>query len=207
MSAEKTTALAPSELRALAARPTAAAAKPPATSFRALLEGTRGAARDGETSPAPIAKSGPRGDREPEVGDRPRRPRPLGERRDEDAGAGLAAFRPPSAILAPPPAGPARPAVGSAVDRAEAAALAERLVTGLRVGRVGRDGHVVQLRIRGAGADLEVRLRHEHGRLGIVLAARDARGLEDAGRISRALEGELAARGVTLDAIEVEDAR
>lgn len=203
---EKPTALAPAELRALAARAPSPGGSKAATSFRALLEHSRTC--EGEHGAAK-GVSAPRKEtlEQDAVADRPRRPRPLGEQRDEEAPGVLEPFRPPSSILVPPPAAASRASIGSPLDRAEAAALAERMVTALRVGRVGRDGHLVQLRLRGPGADLEVRLRHEDGRLAIVLAASDTSGLEAASRLSRALAGELQARGLAADAIEVEDAR
>lgn len=179
---------------------------PRRASFRAVL-GERGA----KALPEPLGACPPKKDvrvpgaLEQDDGPRARRPRPLGSDRRDDAEPSLEAFRPPSAILAPPAATLSRVA-GSGLERSEAAALAERLVVAMRVGRVGRDGHVVQLRIRGAsGGDIEVRLRHEDGKLGIVLVA-DGAALGDAHRIERALKDELGARGLTLDAIAVEPA-
>jgi hypothetical protein len=132
----------------------------------------------------------------------PKRVRPRRERDGEQGGEGLEPFRPPSPILSPPMAAPVRDA-SSGAARAEAAALAERMVVAMRVGRVGTDGHVVQLRLRAGSGELDVRLRHEGGRLSIVLAA-DAAAIPAASRLEGALRSELASRGLEVDEVRIE---
>lgn len=114
----------------------------------------------------------------------------------------LAPFAPPPpALVAPPSSGApvAPPVAGSAAERAEVAALVDRLVTSMRVGRVGRDGHEVHLRL---GSGIDVRLRHEHGELRAELRTEGTR-REEAERIAETLEREMSARGVFLAALEV----
>ena len=121
---------------------------------------------------------------------------------------GLAPFRPMSTVLMPPGGakslGAARGS-GEAFERAEMAVLAERLVTGLRVGRVGHDGHVVDLRLRGVLGGLGVRLEHEGGVLRVRLGA--APGARAATvRFGTALRAALDASGLGHTVVEVEDA-
>lgn len=117
----------------------------------------------------------------------------------------LAAFTPPPSVLAAPictnPSGPA-PA-GGGLARAEAAALAERLVRSMRVGKVGRDGHEVRLRLAvGAQGDLEVRLRHQDGALTATFVA-DAASHADLERLEGAVRHELRERGIECENILV----
>lgn len=123
--------------------------------------------------------------------ERPRRPRPLAA---EGLGAELAAFRPPSAILSPPPAPVAPP--GSSRAHAETAALVDRLVASLRVGTEGERARVVELRLRGAaGAEVSVRLRSESGVLDLELSGGDP---QSSARLESAMRRELEARGLTV---------
>jgi hypothetical protein len=183
------------------------------TSFRAVLGATRETSSAAALSSARSCRlSAPARalpEREEIAADEPRmrRPRPLRAGcSDGSPTDALEAFRPPSPVLAalPPAASATERSAGSGVERAEAAALAERLVVAMRIGRVGRDGHVVQLRVRGAaGHDVDVRLRYEHGRLAIVLAA-DAGAAPSVERLERALAGELARLGIAVDTIAIE---
>ncbi len=140
--------------------------------------------------------------------------REIAERRDERPRERLGAepredltpFQPPPpALVVPVAASVAQPAAaGSAAAHAEAAALADRLVTSMRVGRVGRDAHEVRMRLalRG-GSGLEVHLRVVGDRLTAVLSA-DPGHHHEAHRIAAALEHELSERGVPLDEITLE---
>ena len=124
------------------------------------------------------------------------------ERCGPDAREDLAGWAAPPPALLPPVVQHAAPppAAGSAAAHAEAAAMAEKLVTQLRVGRTGRDGHEVRMKlaIRGTSG-LDVRLAvHDGGRLSAELVA-DAGMHGEARRIADALRDELAARGFTLD--------
>jgi len=133
-----------------------------------------------------------------------RRPKPLRDQRPDEPAAALEPFSLPSPILPPAATIAGERNVGSGLERAALAALAERLVIAMRVGRVGRDGHLVQLRLRAAsGQDVEVRIRHEDGRIAIVLGA-DAGALPTVARLERALRGELTRRGLAVDTIEFE---
>ena len=138
-------------------------------------------------------------------------PKDAGEAASERRGAreraadDLATWAPPPPALLPPLTGaPVQSApAGSAAQHAEAAALAEQLVTSMRVGRVGKDGHEVRMRlaIRG-GTGLEVRLRAVGGSLSAELSA-DSGMHAEAHRIADSLREELAARGLTLDDVQV----
>jgi len=117
----------------------------------------------------------------------------------------LAPFVPPPSVLAAPLSTTpiAAPAASSAPARAEAAALAERLVRSMRIGKVGRDGHEVRLRLDvGARGDVEVRLRHVDGALSATLVT-DAASHADAERLATALRQELADRGIVCENIDV----
>ncbi|MCS6799025.1 MAG: hypothetical protein NZ898_10935 [Myxococcota bacterium] len=128
----------------------------------------------------------------------------------EAAGPEGAAFVVPPPVLLGPPSGAnpigasvGPPPTGIALAHAEAAARAERIVTQMRVGRVGRHGHEVHMRIDlGRGGSLAVRLRAERGTLRAELDARDADG-ERTGRIATTLASELRARGLDVEAIDV----
>lgn len=141
-----------------------------------------------------------------EVGDPPQGVRRERERPPREAREDLTPFQPPPPALVAPqtPSVPQPVVTGSAEAHAQAAALAERLVTSMRVGRVGRDGHEVRLRLAmRPQAGVEVRLRMVGDQLTAVLAAdADCRG--EALRMAESLEQELAARGVTLGSVEVE---
>lgn len=117
----------------------------------------------------------------------------------------LAPFVPPPSVLAAPlsTAPIVAPAVSSAPARAEAAALAERLVRSMRIGKVGRDGHEVRLRLDvGTRSDVEVRLRHVDGALSATLVT-DAASHADAERLATALRQELVDRGIVCESVDV----
>jgi len=117
----------------------------------------------------------------------------------------LAPFIPPPSVLAAPLSTTpiTAPAASSAPARAEAAALAERLVRSMRIGKVGRDGHEVRLRLDvGARGDVEVRLRHIDGALSATLVT-DATSHADAERLATALRQELADRGIVCENVDV----
>ena len=121
---------------------------------------------------------------------------------------GLAPFRPMSTVLMPPGGAKSHGATrasGDVFDRAEMAVLAERLVTGLRVGRVGHDGHVVDLLLRGVLGGLGVRLEHEGGVLRVRLCAASGSRAATA-RFGTALRAALDASGLGDTVVEVEDA-
>lgn len=138
---------------------------------------------------------------------------PPGDRAREDDGRhprvdregdGASPFQLLPPALQPPP-GPqaAPPAAGTAGAQAEVAALAERLLTSLRIGRVGHRGHEVRMRLGGALDGVEVRLRHDDaGRVTAELHAEpSARGRAE--RMARLLSAELRHRGAELDSIEL----
>ena len=136
--------------------------------------------------------------------------KPPSARASQDDGdrPALAAFLPPPSVLTAPLSTlhPAAPHASSAAARAEAAALAERLVRSMRVGKVGRDGHEVRLRLEvGAHGEVEVRLRHCEGALTATLVAeRGTHG--DAERLAGAVRRELAERGIECEDVEVTSA-
>ena len=108
----------------------------------------------------------------------------------------LQSFQLPPPVLGAPLQGGGAPPAGSGVERAQAAALAERLLTSVRVGEVA-GGHEVRLSFRG----VEVRLREVDGVLTPTLrsdSGADLRGLAE--RVSEELE----AAGLRFEAVEVE---
>lgn len=136
--------------------------------------------------------------------------KPPGARASQDDGdrAPFAAFLPPPSVLAAPVSTQqsAAPHSSSAPARAEAAALAERLVRSMRVGKVGRDGHEVRLRLEvGAHGEVEVRLRHSDGALTATLVAEPG-SRADAERLAGAVRRELAERGIECEDVEVASA-
>ncbi len=88
---------------------------------------------------------------------------------------------------------------GSALAHAQAAALAERLVSSIRLGRVGRDGHVAELRL---ASGVAVRLRHEGGRLAIEVDP-DPHAYDEALALMGRLREELKRRGVEPDVLDL----
>jgi hypothetical protein len=151
---------------------------------------------------APRTRSAP--DRAPLAPPPPREhaPRRLDKALDAEV---LAPFSPPPSVLAAP-AGPRHepPAVGDAADRAATAALVDRLVRSMHVGRVGRDGHELRLRLDASAGlgDVEVRLRHESGALHAVVVSHGASG-SGAERLRARLGEELAARGVAIESLDL----
>ncbi len=115
----------------------------------------------------------------------------------------LAALLQGGAPLAPPMSAPQPVAQaaqsGSALAHAQAAALAERLVSSIRLGRVGRDGHAAELRL---ASGVAVRIRHEGGRLAIEVDP-DPHAYDEALTLVRRLREELRQRGVEPDSLEL----
>ena len=134
--------------------------------------------------PIPKTKRPPERDPEVRAGDE----QPFdGERRRESEP--LEPFTPLPTVLAQnAPATSSEPiSVGTSWDRAQVAAMAERMLTSFRRGRVdGREEVRMQLR----GLDAEVRVRLDEGR---VVATLVGEGLEG---LAKTLERELSARGL-----------
>ena len=82
----------------------------------------------------------------------------------------------------------------SALERAQAAALAERVLHSVQVGRI-QGGHLVRLRL---SSDVEVQLRHCDGVLQATVV-----GEGDQGALARRLDTELRARGLRFDRVEL----
>jgi len=113
-----------------------------------------------------------------------------------------AAFR-AMPVLQTPLEGSAPAAAGSGLERAQAAAMAERLLHSVRVGKVA-GGHEVRLGI--AGSRVEVRLRQEGDRLVPELhLADDASGADaaTAERLAARLDTELRDAGLDFDPIAI----
>lgn len=180
------------------------------------LATTRKHAENAHSAALPL---GPRSSHPPQTQAAPVARQPLASRSDDvttpkAAGPGarpddgdrslLTPFVPPPSVLAVPLAAtPVSAPPGSSLARAEAAALAERLVRSMRVGKVGRDGHEVRLRLDvGARADVEVRLRHVDGALTATLVT-DGASHADAERLAATLRQELADRGIDCDDVDV----
>jgi hypothetical protein len=126
-------------------------------------------------------------------------------RADADpADTATASFWAATAGGAPPPSSAAAPAptAGTALGHAEVAALAERLLTSLRVGRSGRGGRELRLKLAGALEGVEVRLRHEGGELSAELCS-EPWATERAASLARRLGPALTARGAPPVSIEV----
>lgn len=115
-----------------------------------------------------------------------------------------AAFSPPPAVMQPPVgvAGQPPAAAGTAAAHAQVAALAERVLTSMRVGRVGPAGHEVRMRLGARLEGVEVRLRHEDGRITAELHA-EPWARSRATRMAQLLSSELSRRGAELESIEV----
>ena len=133
---------------------------------------------------------------------------PDADRRADERG--LSPFQPPPSVLLSPSLSPATPApktAGSAAAHAETAAMAERLLDTLRIGRAADGSHQVRMRLspNSRYAGVEVRLEEHGGELRASLLAEpgaDARAAELADDIVR----ELRARGVDLTDVEIERA-
>jgi hypothetical protein len=118
---------------------------------------------------------------------------------------GLAAFSPQPAVLAAPLPGPGPPVAGSGAERAQAAAMADRLLSQVRFGRVGEHGHVVHMQLGEASifGGLRVQLTHEDGGLSACIVAPAGHGpLAD--ELQRALDRELRRRGLEVRELRVE---
>lgn len=115
--------------------------------------------------------------------------------------AGLEPFR-AMPVLQPLPES-AAPAPGSGLERAQAAAMAERLLHSVRVGQVD-GGHEVRLTL--AGAALEVRLRQQGDSLVPELHLREgatSADLAEAERLASRLDAELSRVGLVFDPIAI----
>lgn len=82
----------------------------------------------------------------------------------------------------------------SALERAQAAALAERVLHSVQVGRI-QGGHLVRLRL---SSDVEIQLRHCDGVLQATVV-----GEGDQGSLARRLDAELRGRGLRFDRVEL----
>ncbi len=105
-------------------------------------------------------------------------------------------------VLQPLPESSA-PVAGSGLERAQAAAMAERLLHSVHVGKVA-GGHEVRLTLAGAG--LEVRLRQQGDSLVPELHLRDgATGadVDEAERLAARLDAELSRAGLDFDPITI----
>ncbi|MEZ4286926.1 MAG: hypothetical protein R3A47_02010 [Polyangiales bacterium] len=112
---------------------------------------------------------------------------------------------PPSVLMVPAGAAPQQSSVGSGLQRAQEAAVAQELVRSLRIGNVGKNGKLVQLRLNGASknSEIEVELRSEGGTIVATLRG-DALSQFDAQRLAERFEREARQRGLKIDAINVE---
>lgn len=185
--------------RAAAAHRTAPAA--PAAPFAGLLrEGFRQAL---DTRPETLSRT--RRDDDPRCSTRHTDGRrPLDPTLDADV---LAPFLPAPTVLSS--AGGCAPHTTTTCapksPREDAARLTEQLVRAMRVGRVG-GAHELRLRLAPTAGhgDVEIRLRHEDGELrAAVLSHDDGCGAES---LAEAVARELAARGLTALAVDVERA-
>jgi hypothetical protein len=168
-------------------------------SFRERLELGRPVPRPrpvpplGETSPALARPVRPaRAEPAPTVGLEPARRAETPEpRTPSPEPLELAPFRIGPAILSPPIARAALepPTLDPALFSAE-------LVESMRVGRFGRDGHAMTMRLRGARGAIDVDVRTEGGRLALRLRGDDDEELE---RIRARVGADLAERGIELD--------
>ncbi len=129
-------------------------------------------------------------------GERPRRS-PL---RFEGPSESLERFALPAPALLPPlgPSASTPPAVGSPLASAEAAALAERVLTSLRVGRVAG---MPEVRMRLGDRGIEVRLRLNEGRVVPVLVAERP---EEARAMAERLDALFAERDIEAEPVVVE---
>ena len=107
----------------------------------------------------------------------------------------LEPFRVNAALLPPQGSAPLAPR-----DNDAAFALASELVESMRVGRFGRDGHAVSMRLRAGRGTVGVELREESGSLRLRLEGASATELEGLGERVRA---ELLARGLVLEELEL----
>jgi len=133
--------------------------------------------------------------------------RTLGQREEMQ----LPAFSPPPAILLGPVGSapvPGESSVsGSAQAHAETAAMADRLLQSMRVGRSASGGHEVRLRLAPTSryAGVEVRLEDDGGTLRAKLVV-DAGGEGRAEELAQEMVRELRERGLELSDIEIERA-
>jgi hypothetical protein len=97
----------------------------------------------------------------------------------------LAPFRVGPSILTPPIA---RAAVEPPV--LDPALFSAELVESLRVGRFGRDGHAMTMRVRGARGPVDVDLREERGALSLRISDPE---------LAEHVRADLAARGIEIE--------
>lgn len=117
-------------------------------------------------------------------------------------------FSPPPSVLSQPIAAPSASdatAVGSGAERAQAAALAERLVKSIRVADLGKDRYAVHVCVAGLShrGSINVELRHEQGELKAILKP-EADAIKDAHRLAEAFKSEAAERGLHIESVEVD---
>ena len=111
-------------------------------------------------------------------------------------------WAPPPPALLPPieRSAPTAPIVGSAQAAAEAATLAERVLSSLRVGRVAGMPEV-RMRLGGTRGDVEVRLRLDDGRVVPVLVTdRPA----EVAELAERLDALFAERGIDAEQVVIE---
>ena len=131
------------------------------------------------------------------------RERAHGQRADDGSFAEPSALEPFRAIPVLQPPSEASAPVGSGLERAQAAAMAERLLHSVRVGKVA-GGHEVRLTL--ADAPLEVRLRQQGDALVPelhLLEGATAADWAEAERLAARLGAELARAGLDFDEVTV----
>lgn len=104
----------------------------------------------------------------------------------------LSAFRVGPSILAPPIAR----AVMEPAASLDPAQFSAEIVESLRVGRFGREGHALTMRVRGARSAIDVDLRSENGRLALRMSGDDD---AEVARVRARVRADLAARGIEVD--------
>lgn len=116
-------------------------------------------------------------------------------RRDTTLGTAepdLAPFRVgPSILSAPMARAVAEP---TPIDPSQ---LGAELLESMRLGRFGRDGHAVTMRVRGRTGSIDVDLREEDGRLALRVSGDDLERTNLADRVRR----DLAERGIEIDVV------
>jgi hypothetical protein len=155
-----------------------------------------------ETSPAGAGGRAPRADEAASRSAHDRRPA-LRERDEGTRAPDGVAFTPLPTVLLPPSVAVAATPVSPRTAPAEIAAMADRLLRSLRVGRLADGTSMVRLQLDGGGrGDVHVELRQTEAGIAAVVSSTDgdrARAAEWADRLS----AELGARGLDLRSIEL----
>jgi hypothetical protein len=134
---------------------------------------------------------------------RSRRDRARAERDESALPADGAAFTPLPPVLLPPATTAAAPPTGPRTAPAELAALADRLLRSLRVGRLADGTAMVRLQLDGGRrGDVHVELRQTEAGLSAVVEATDG-DRAHASEWAERLEGALSARGLDLRSVEL----